>query len=102
MFSFPLSRGNGVSKRSFGVDGAVGDCSGSSSYSIGVSKRLTGRVGYSGLDSVSLIRAHNLIEYVAKVQIDRLKSNEEYSKQYYNNINEVNKCSKQDHIKLKK
>jgi hypothetical protein len=33
------------------------------------------------LDSVSLIRAHNLIEYGAKVQIDWLKSNEEYSKQ---------------------
>jgi len=80
IFSFSLSGGNGVSMRFFGVDGVVGDCSGRSSYSIGLSKRLTGSVGYSGFDSVSLIRAHNLIEYGAKVQIDRLKSNEENPK----------------------
>jgi len=62
IFFFPLSRGKGVSKRTFGVDGEVGDCSGKSSYSIGLLKRLTSRVGYSELDSVSLIRTHNLIE----------------------------------------
>jgi len=59
---FPVSGRSGISKSCFGVVGVVGDCSDKSSYSIGLSKRLTGRVGYSGLDSVSLIRAHNLIE----------------------------------------
>jgi hypothetical protein len=76
IFFFPLSKGFGVSK---GFVAVVGDCSGNSSYSISVSKKFLGSVGYS--NSVSLIRAHNLIQCYAKVQIDWLKSNEEDSKQ---------------------
>jgi len=59
---FPLSRGSGESTRVDGVVSEVGDCSGRSLYSIGLSTRLTGKVGCSGLDSISLIRAHNLLE----------------------------------------